>query len=103
MRLFLKIIGGLFLALVLAIAGLALSLKAKLPNAPIDVVASTTGQAADDESSILLFGATRNTGLIVAESLLLACWRVRRSEFVRRPRRDPVVVRLLHHRAWIPR
>ncbi len=69
MRLFLKIIGGLFLALVLAIAGLALSLKAKLPKAPIDVVASTTGQAADDESSILLFGATRNTGLIVAESL----------------------------------
>ncbi|TDJ46486.1 MAG: SDR family oxidoreductase [Gammaproteobacteria bacterium] len=69
MRLFLKIIGGLFVALVLVIGVLALSLEAKLPKAPIDVVAGTTGRSADDESSILIFGATRNTGLIVAELL----------------------------------
>lgn len=62
MRLFLKIIGGLLLLLVLAVGGLALSLRAKPPATTFDIQARTEG----DGSSYLIFGATRNTGFMVA-------------------------------------
>ncbi|MFW2405530.1 MAG: NAD(P)-dependent oxidoreductase [Gammaproteobacteria bacterium] len=65
MRLFLKIIGGLLLIIVLVIGGLALSLRANQPDSTFDVQANAAG----DGSSILIFGATRNTGLMVAELL----------------------------------
>lgn len=65
MRLFLKIIGGLFLLLVLAIGGIALTLRANPPETTFDVQARATG----DGRSFLIFGATRNTGLLVAEIL----------------------------------
>jgi len=65
MRLFLKIIGILVLLLVVAIGGLALTLRANPPKTTFDVQANATG----DGSSFLIFGATRNTGLMVAERL----------------------------------
>jgi uncharacterized protein YbjT (DUF2867 family) len=65
MRLFLKIIGGVLLLLVLAVGGLALSLRANPPEATFDVQARAVG----DGSSYLIFGATRNTGLMVAQIL----------------------------------
>ena len=69
MRLFLKIIGGLFVILIVAVAIIALSLEATLPQSPIEFVANEAGQDASDETSILIFGATRNTGLMVAQLL----------------------------------
>ena len=57
MRLFLKIIGGIFLAFVLAIGGLALTLRANPPQTTFDVQARAVG----DESSYLIFGATRQS------------------------------------------
>ena len=65
MRLFLKIVGGLLLLLVVAVASLALSLRAKPPASTFDVQANLAG----DGSSYLVFGATRNTGLMVATIL----------------------------------
>jgi uncharacterized protein YbjT (DUF2867 family) len=65
MRLFLKILGGLLLLLVLAVGGLALSLRASPPEVTFEVQARTAG----DGSSYLIFGATRNTGLMVAQIL----------------------------------
>lgn len=70
MRLFLKTIGGFVLLLILVIAGLALSLRANPPESTFDVQARTDSQAADDGSSILIFGATRNTGLLAARNLV---------------------------------
>lgn len=68
-RLLLKIIGGLLLIIVLLVGGLALTMKANPPESVFDVRVRATGQAEDDPSSILLFGATRNTGLMVARLL----------------------------------
>jgi nucleoside-diphosphate-sugar epimerase len=65
MRLFLKIVGGLLVLLVLAVGSLALSLRAKPPETTFAVQAKTAG----DGSSYLIFGATRNTGLMVASIL----------------------------------
>lgn len=65
MRLFLKISGGLLLVLVLIIGGLALSLRANQPESTFDVRANAAGTGA----SVLIFGATRNTGLMVAQLL----------------------------------
>jgi len=70
MRLFLKVIGVIFLLLIIAIGGLALSMRANLPETTFEVRASAVGQAEHDESSILIFGATRNTGLLVAQMLV---------------------------------
>ncbi len=66
MRLLLKIIGVLFLLLVVAIGGLAFSLRAQHPETTFDVRARETG----DGSSYLIFGATRNTGLMVTQILV---------------------------------
>jgi uncharacterized protein YbjT (DUF2867 family) len=68
-KLTLKIIGGILLILVLAIAGLLLTVNANLPTTTFEVQANAMGQAADDPSSILIFGGTRNTGLLVAQML----------------------------------
>jgi uncharacterized protein YbjT (DUF2867 family) len=68
-KLVLKIIGGLFLVFIAVIGGLALTLNANPPITTFDVEAKTTGQAADELSSILIFGGTRNTGLKVAQRL----------------------------------
>lgn len=65
MRLFLKILGGLFLLLIIAVAGLALSLRAQQPDSTFVAQAKETG----DGTSFLIFGATRNTGLMVARIL----------------------------------
>ena len=65
MRLFLKIIGGLLLLLLLIVGGLALSLRANPPETTFEVQANTSG----DGKSFLIFGATRNTGLLVAQIL----------------------------------
>ena len=70
LKLVLKIIGGLFLVFVGLIVGVALSLNANLPTTTFDVETKVTGQAADETSSILIFGATRNTGLKVAQRLI---------------------------------
>lgn len=70
MRVFLKIIGVLFLLLIVAIGGLALSMRANLPETTFEALARTVGQSEDDGSSILIFGATRNTGLLVAKILV---------------------------------
>lgn len=70
MRVFLKIIGVLFLLLIVTIGGLAVSMRANLPETTFEARAGTTGQPAHDESSILIFGATRNTGLLVAKFLV---------------------------------
>jgi len=69
LRLILKIVGALFVLLVLSIGGLALTLNANLPTSVFEVQANSAGQAADDLSTILIFGATRNTGLMVAQLL----------------------------------
>ncbi len=69
LRLILKIIGGLFLLLVLLIGGLALTLHAHPPPSLFAIQANATGQPASDDSSILIFGGTRNTGLMVARLL----------------------------------
>jgi uncharacterized protein YbjT (DUF2867 family) len=69
-RIILRVIVGLFLAIIVGIGTLALTLGAKFPLNTFTVTAKTTGQAVDDPSSILIFGATRNTGLIVAQMLV---------------------------------
>lgn len=66
MRLFLKILGGLFLLLIIAIGALAFSLRAQQPATTFDAQARETG----DGTSYLIFGATRNTGLMVARILV---------------------------------
>ena len=70
MRVFLKIIGVLFLLLIVTIGGLVVSMRANLPETTFELRAGTVGQPVHDESSILIFGATRNTGLLVAEILV---------------------------------
>jgi len=66
MRLFLKILGGLFLLLVIAVGVLAFSLRAHQP----DTTFAAQAKASGDGSSYLIFGATRNTGLMVAQILV---------------------------------
>jgi uncharacterized protein YbjT (DUF2867 family) len=70
LRLMLKIVGGFFLLVIVALGSLALTLNANLPASYLEIQAKSTGQSADDDSSILIFGATRNTGLMVAELLV---------------------------------
>jgi uncharacterized protein YbjT (DUF2867 family) len=69
MRWIFRIVGGLFLLLVLLIGGLALTLNANLPTSVVDIQASRMGQDVNDHSTVLIFGATRNTGLMVAQLL----------------------------------
>ena len=65
MRLFLKILGGLLVLLLIAVAVFAWSLRANPPETTFDAQAKSTG----DGTSYLIFGATRNTGLMVATML----------------------------------
>jgi NADPH:quinone reductase-like Zn-dependent oxidoreductase len=65
MRMFLKIIGGLLLLLVLIVGGLALTLRANPPETIFEVQANASGNG----KSFLIFGATRNTGLMVTQIL----------------------------------
>lgn len=65
MRMFLKIIGGLLLLLVLIVGGLALTLRANPPETIFEVQANASGNG----QSFLIFGATRNTGLMVTQIL----------------------------------
>lgn len=69
MRIFLRIIGILLLALVLTIGGVALTLEARLPASKIDIEPMSQERTTSDSTSILIFGATRNTGLMVASLL----------------------------------
>jgi len=70
MRLFLKIIGVFFLLLVVALGGLAISMRANLPDTTFDARVRPAGQSGNEEPPILIFGATRNTGLNVAKILV---------------------------------
>jgi len=69
MKMFLKIIGILLLALVLLIGGVALTLEARLPTSTVAVKPISQSPITGGSSSILIFGATRNTGLMVARLL----------------------------------
>jgi len=63
----LKTVLKIFLALVLLVAGLAFSLRATLPETTFDVQPVAANPA--DPRPVLIFGATRNTGLEVARIL----------------------------------
>ena len=69
MKMILKIIGVFFLILVLFIGGVALTLEARLPTSTVAVKPMSQSPLTSDSSSILIFGATRNTGLMVARLL----------------------------------
>jgi uncharacterized protein YbjT (DUF2867 family) len=69
MKIILKIIGVLFLILVLVLGGIALTLEARLPTSTVAVKPMLLMPATSDSTSILIFGATRNTGLMVARLL----------------------------------
>ncbi len=69
MKMILKIFGALLLVLVLAIGGLALTLEANLPTDKFDVEPMSQQPLTSGSKSILIFGATRNTGLMVAQLL----------------------------------
>lgn len=69
LRLIFKIVGGLFFLLVLLIGALALTLNANHPTSIFEIRANETRQKADDPTTVLIFGATRNTGLMVAQLL----------------------------------
>ncbi|MBT77918.1 MAG: hypothetical protein CL798_06990, partial [Chromatiales bacterium] len=66
MKTFLRIIGALFLLLILGLGGLALTLEASLPTSTIDLQPMSPTPITSEATSILIFGATRNTGLMVA-------------------------------------
>jgi uncharacterized protein YbjT (DUF2867 family) len=70
MRLFLKIIGVIVLLLLVAIGGIAMSMRAHMPDTTFEARARTVAQPTDDQSSVLIFGATRNTGFMVAQRLV---------------------------------
>lgn len=55
--------------LVFIIGGIALTLEARLPESTVDVQPMSLTPVTSDATSILIFGATRNTGLLVARLL----------------------------------
>lgn len=61
----LKVLGGLVLALALAVIVLALSLRSTIPEESFELRAETAASA----EPVLIFGATRNTGYEVARLL----------------------------------
>ena len=63
----LKICLGLVLILLLAVAGMALSLRATIPEDTVDL--QPAAAMAADPRPVLIFGATRNTGYEVAKIL----------------------------------
>jgi len=65
----LKIVGVLVLVLVLVLGGVALTLKANFPTNTVDVKPLSQTPATSDLTSILIFGGTRNTGLMVARRM----------------------------------
>ncbi len=69
MKIFLKLVGALILALLLVIGGVALTLEAKLPTSTVALQPMSSSPITSDSTSILIFGATRNTGLMVASLL----------------------------------
>ncbi|MAF83903.1 MAG: SDR family oxidoreductase [Gammaproteobacteria bacterium] len=69
MKIFLRFIGALFLLLILVIGGVALTLEASLPTNAIDLRPMSKTPITSEATSILIFGATRNTGLMVARLL----------------------------------
>lgn len=70
MRLFLKIIGTIILLLLVAIGGLALSMRANPPENAFELQSRTAAEAPNGRPPVLIFGATRNTGLLVAQLLV---------------------------------
>jgi len=69
MKIALKIIGILILILVLILGGIGLTLEARLPTSTVAVKPMLLMPTTSDSTSILIFGATRNTGLMVARLL----------------------------------
>jgi len=68
-KIILKFIGILLLVLAFIIGGIALTLEARLPESTVDVQPMSLLPVTSDATSILIFGATRNTGLMVARLL----------------------------------
>lgn len=68
-RMILRLLGAIFLILIFLVAGLALTMRANFPETTLEFQTKTEGQSAADESSILIFGGSRNTGLEVAKLL----------------------------------
>lgn len=60
---------GILLLCVLLVVGIAWTLRATPPSSTYDLAAMASAPITDDSSSILIFGATRNTGLMVARLL----------------------------------
>jgi uncharacterized protein YbjT (DUF2867 family) len=65
----LKFIGGVFLLLVLMIAGLLSTMRAHIPDDRFSLQPVAAGPAVFADDGYLIFGATRNTGLLVASIL----------------------------------
>jgi len=68
-KIILKIIGMLVLLLVLFIGGIALTLEARVPESTVEIQPMSPAPITTESTSILIFGATRNTGLMVARLL----------------------------------
>jgi len=66
MKVVLKIVGILVLIIALLLGGVALTLEAKLPMSTLDVQPLSQTRMTNDPMSVLIFGATRNTGLMAA-------------------------------------
>ena len=69
MKKILRIIGVLFLFLVLFIGGVALTTEARLPTDTFALQPMSQSPITSNSTSVLIFGATRNTGLMVAQLL----------------------------------
>jgi len=65
-KIILKVIGVFVLIIALFVGGVALTLEAKLPTSTLDMQPLSQTPTTNDSTSLLIFGATRNTGLMVA-------------------------------------
>jgi uncharacterized protein YbjT (DUF2867 family) len=68
-RVVIRFLGAVILLLVLLVAGFALTMRAHFPDTTLEVQANTHGQSAVDDSAVLIFGSSRNTGLEVVKLL----------------------------------
>jgi hypothetical protein len=68
-RAILRVLSTASSVLVVLVAGLALAMRANFPEKTPEVRANAPGQAAGDETSILIFSGSRNMGLEVTRLL----------------------------------
>jgi len=69
LRVILRLLSAILLLLVLVVASLALTMRAQFPETTLQVRTNEQGQAVEDDSSILIVGGSRNTGLEVVKLL----------------------------------